>query len=74
MRRQKPGLDELMIVNPGPGENHAVLLGDDGVLYRLRLVGRMVGTGCPCRCRQRRDGPRRRLLRALNGRLYEVLE
>jgi hypothetical protein len=34
------GLDELMIVNPGPPEGAALFLGQDGVFYRTdRLQG-----------------------------------
>ena len=34
------GLDELMIVNPGPPGGAAIYLGADGVFYRAPGVGR----------------------------------
>jgi hypothetical protein len=60
MGRRRLGLDELMIVNPGPGAADAVLLGDDGTLYRLRRIGtsrvsarkrRRPRPECDCDCR-----------------------
>ena len=37
MRRSQPlGLDELMIVNPGPSDSGAVFLGEDGTLYQVQ--------------------------------------
>jgi hypothetical protein len=37
MRRGQPlGLDELMIVNPGPSGSGAFSLGEDGTLYRVQ--------------------------------------
>ena len=37
MRRSQPlGLDELMIVNPGPSASAAVFLGEDGTLYQVQ--------------------------------------
>jgi hypothetical protein len=33
------GLDELMIVNPGPIAGGAVFLGDDGTLYQVQGLG-----------------------------------
>jgi hypothetical protein len=38
-RRGRPlGLDELMIVNPGPSDSVAFFLGADGTLYEVRGV------------------------------------
>ena len=34
--RQKLGLDELMIVNPGPEGAEGFLLGEDGTLYQVQ--------------------------------------
>jgi hypothetical protein len=34
-RSRQLGLDELMIVNPGPRDGAAYLLGDDNTLYRI---------------------------------------
>jgi hypothetical protein len=40
MRRSQPlGLDELMIVNPGPSDSGAFFLGEDGTLYQVQGVG-----------------------------------
>jgi len=40
MRRRQPlGLDELMIVNPGPTGTDTLLLGQDGTLYRVQGLG-----------------------------------
>jgi len=40
MRRGQPlGLDELMIVNPGPPSPGAFFLGDDGTLYQVQGLG-----------------------------------
>jgi hypothetical protein len=36
---QQLGLDELMIVNPGPVGAEALFLGEDGTLYQLQGVG-----------------------------------
>ena len=37
MRRGQPlGLDELMIVNPGPSGSGACFLGEDGTLYQVQ--------------------------------------
>jgi hypothetical protein len=37
MRRAQPlGLDELMIVNPGPSGSRAFFLEDDGTLYQVQ--------------------------------------
>lgn len=37
MRRGQPlGLDELMIVNPGPSASGAFPLGEDGTLYQVQ--------------------------------------
>jgi hypothetical protein len=37
MKRGQPlGVDELMIVNPGPSSSGAFLLGEDGTLYRVQ--------------------------------------
>jgi|CXWK01.1.fsa_nt_gi hypothetical protein len=41
------GLDELMIVNPGPPGGAAVYLGADGVFYRAPGVGRPSDPGVP---------------------------
>jgi hypothetical protein len=35
-RRQPLGLDELMIVNPGPPGADALFLGQDGTLYQVQ--------------------------------------
>jgi hypothetical protein len=40
MRRGQPlGLDELMIVNPGPPGSGAIFLGEDGTLYQVQGLG-----------------------------------
>lgn len=40
MRRGQPlGLDELMIVNPGPSGSAAFFLGEDGTLYQVQGLG-----------------------------------
>jgi hypothetical protein len=40
MRRSQPlGLDELMIVNPGPSGSGAFFLGEDGTLYQVQGLG-----------------------------------
>lgn len=40
MRRGQPlGLDELMIVNPGPPDSGDLFLGDDGTLYQVQRLG-----------------------------------
>jgi hypothetical protein len=36
---QQLGLDELMIVNPGPPGTDALFLGDDGTLYQVQGLG-----------------------------------
>jgi hypothetical protein len=36
---QQLGLDELMIVNPGPPGTDALFLGDDGTLYQIQGLG-----------------------------------
>jgi len=42
MRTGRPlGLDELMIVNPGPPDARTLFLGDDGTLYQVQ--GRHLG-------------------------------
>ncbi len=33
------GLDELMIINPGPSNGDAYLLGEDGTLYQVQGLG-----------------------------------
>jgi hypothetical protein len=35
-RSQPPGLDELMIINPGPSDSGAFFLGGDGTLYQVQ--------------------------------------
>ena len=40
MRRSQPlGLDELMIVNPGPSDSGGFFLGEDGTLYQVQGLG-----------------------------------
>jgi hypothetical protein len=40
MTKGRPlGLDELMIVNPGPRASGALFLGENGTVYQLRGVG-----------------------------------
>lgn len=40
MRRSQPlGLDELMIVNPGPSDSGAFFLGEDSTLYQVQGLG-----------------------------------
>ena len=40
MRRSQPlGLDELMIINPGPSDSGAFFLGEDGTLYQVQGLG-----------------------------------
>jgi hypothetical protein len=36
---QQLGLDELMIVNPGPSGTDALFLGEDGTLYQVQGLG-----------------------------------
>ncbi len=36
---QQLGLDELMIVNPGPPGTEALFLGEDGTLYQVQGLG-----------------------------------
>jgi hypothetical protein len=36
---QQLGLDELMIVNPGPPGGEALFLGEDGTLYQVQGLG-----------------------------------
>lgn len=36
---QRLGLDELMIVNPGPPDSGDVFLGEDGTLYQVHGLG-----------------------------------
>ena len=36
---QQLGLDELMIVNPGPPSTDALFLGEDGTLYQVQGLG-----------------------------------
>jgi len=38
-KAQQLGLDELMIVNPGPPGTEALLLGEDGTLYQVQGLG-----------------------------------
>jgi hypothetical protein len=38
-KSQQPGLDELMIVNPGPPSTDALFLGEDGTLYQVQGLG-----------------------------------
>jgi hypothetical protein len=38
-RGQRLGLDELMIVNPGPPGSGAFLLGEDGTLHQVQGLG-----------------------------------
>ena len=63
MRRGRPlGLDELMIVNPGPSDSGAFFLGEDGTLYQLQGV------------HQEEEGTRLgRLFLGEDDRLYPVL-
>jgi hypothetical protein len=45
---QQLGLDELMIVNPGPPSTDALFLGEDGTLYQVQGLGNeaeLQGTG-----------------------------
>ena len=35
-RSRSIGIDELMIVNPGPAESDALFLGEDGTLYQVQ--------------------------------------
>lgn len=45
---QQLGLDELMIVNPGPPGTEALFLGEDGTLYQVQGLGEeaeLNGTG-----------------------------
>ncbi len=40
MRTRQPlGLDELMIVNPGPSGSGALFLGEDDALYQVQGLG-----------------------------------
>lgn len=39
VKGQQLGLDELMIVNPGPSGSDALFLGDDGTLYQMQGLG-----------------------------------
>ena len=36
---QQLGLDELMIVNPGPSGTEGLFLGEDGTLYQMQGLG-----------------------------------
>jgi hypothetical protein len=73
MGRQRLGLDELMIVNPGRGATDAVLLGEDGTLYRLRRVRDVRWLTAGHRRPSRRCGCRGHdLLLGDDGRLYQV--
>ena len=36
---QQLGLDELMIVNPGPSRTEGLFLGEDGTLYQVQGLG-----------------------------------
>lgn len=48
MRRSQPlGLDELMIVNPGPSDSGAFFLGEDGTLYQVQGLGQGEGLRGP---------------------------
>lgn len=38
-QRRSPGLNELMIVNPGAPGSLGVFLGEDGILYEVRELG-----------------------------------
>jgi hypothetical protein len=71
MGPRRLGLDELMIVNPGLGVADAVLLGDDGTLYRLRRIGTSRVSGRKRRCRRPECDCDYRLLGA-GTRRYEV--
>ncbi|CAD6879918.1 hypothetical protein [Methylomonas albis] len=42
---QQLGLDELMIVNPGPSGTQSLFLGDDGILYQLQDLAGVEGAG-----------------------------
>ena len=62
MRRSQPlGLDELMIVNPGPSDSGAFFLGEDGTLYQVQGQGHEEGL----------RGPERFFL-GEDGTLYQV--
>jgi hypothetical protein len=62
MTRSQPlGLDELMIVNPGPSDSGAFFLGEDGTLYQVQ--GLSQGDGLP--------GPGQFFL-GEDGTLYQV--
>lgn len=81
MRKERSlGLDELIIVNPGPIPGGAglqpgqVFFGDDGRLYQVRLAGAPVGSRPP-----RRRLPSRRPTRlpatlylGADGDLYQL--
>jgi hypothetical protein len=58
-RSKRLGLDELMIVNPGPRDGEAYLLGDDNMLYRVEGLAE-------------NDSPSRFFL-GDDGTLYEVM-
>ena len=58
-RSKQLGLDELMIVNPGPRDGAAYLLGDDNTLYRVEGLAE-------------NDQPTRFFL-GDDGTLYEVM-
>ena len=46
MKRGQPlGLDELMIVNPGPAGSDVVFLGEDGYLYGVQALAQAPGFG-----------------------------
>jgi hypothetical protein len=58
-RSRQLGLDELMIVNPGPRDGAAYLLGDDNTLYRIEGLAE--------------NDPPTRFFLGDDGTLYEVI-
>ncbi len=62
MRTRQPlGLDELMIVNPGPSGSGALFLGEDDALYQVQGLA------------EDESHPLGRLFLGQDGTLYEVV-
>jgi hypothetical protein len=53
---QKLGLDELMIVNPGPEDTEGLLLGDDGNFYQVQRLSQEEAEPGPGQFLQGDDG------------------
>jgi hypothetical protein len=70
-QQQQLGLDELMIVNPGPSAGEALFfLGEDGTLYQVEGIGAGIGLGA---ADQSGSDPPERYFLGADGVLYELV-